>query len=192
MTQVSIDWFRAGQTLNACYNALDRHVVRGAADEIALAGDRDYSYARLLTEVGAFAGVLTAFDLGIGADVVLGDLPPEYAVIATLACARVGAVVHDSEPPTPAMRVLGTLPDGPAGDVPLITADATGELSWATAMTAGRANPAGCADVPASTPLRVVGGRAVALAEHLTAVAAGEVGDDVFGPLIAGETIRLG
>ncbi|MBA3782773.1 MAG: hypothetical protein H0X12_13100 [Nocardioides sp.] len=191
MTAATIDWFRAGETLNACYNALDRHVVRGLADSLALVGDRDYSYARLLTEVAAFAGVLTAFDLGIGAEVVLYDLPPDYAVIATLACARVGAVVHDSEPQAPAMRVLGTLPETPVGDVPVITADDTGELTWATAMTAGRSNPAGCADVPADAPLRVVVGRAVSLGEHLLAVAAGEVEDDVFGPLLAGGTIRL-
>ncbi len=191
MTSVVIDWFRAGETLNACFNALDRHVVRGGADELALAGDRDYSYARLLTEVGALAGVLAAFDLGVGSEVVLRDLPPEHAVIATLACARVGSVVHDAEGPGTAMRVLGTLLDEPSGQVPVITVDDTGELSWVSAMTAGRANPAGCADVPADAPLRVVDGRAVPLAPHLLAVAAGEVADDVLGPLLAGGTIRL-
>ena len=189
-------WFRqpaAGSpgTINACFNAVDRHVVRGLADEVALVSDREYSYARLLTEVAAFAGALRAFDLTVGHEVLVAGLPPLEHVIATLACARLGLVVHDTEPPAPAMAVLGTRPGAPVGEAPVITADGSGELTWDTAMAAGRTDPAACLDVPGDAPLRVVDGRAVPVAAHLAAVAAGQVQDAVFGPLLGGGTIHL-
>ncbi len=91
-------WF-AGGTLNMCFNALDRHVIHGRADQTALIYDspvtgtkRSYTYAELLDLVGRFAGVLR--DLGVTkGDRVVIYLPmiPE-AVIAMLACARIGAV----------------------------------------------------------------------------------------------------
>jgi propionyl-CoA synthetase len=86
-------------SLNTCYNALDRHVVRGAADRPALVYDsavtgerRTYTYAELLAEVAAFAGALQALGVVKGDRVVI-YLPmiPE-AVVAMLACARIGAV----------------------------------------------------------------------------------------------------
>ncbi|ANS80692.1 Acetyl-coenzyme A synthetase [Serinicoccus hydrothermalis] len=91
-------WFPDG-TLNVCFNALDRHVVHGRADQTALIYDspvtgttRRYTYAELLDLVARFAGVLR--DLGVGkGDRVVVYLPmvPE-AVITMLACARIGAV----------------------------------------------------------------------------------------------------
>ncbi|OLT41017.1 propionyl-CoA synthetase [Serinicoccus sp. CNJ-927] len=91
-------WFPDG-TLNVCYNALDRHVVHGRADQTALIYDspvtgttRRYTYAELLDLVARCAGVLR--DLGVGqGDRVVVYLPmvPE-AVITMLACARIGAV----------------------------------------------------------------------------------------------------
>jgi propionyl-CoA synthetase len=91
-------WFPDG-TLNTCFNALDRHVINGRADQAALIYDspvtgvkREYSYAVLLDLVARFAGVLQATGVEKG-DRVLMYLPmvPE-AVIAMLACARIGAV----------------------------------------------------------------------------------------------------
>jgi propionyl-CoA synthetase len=91
-------WFPDG-ILNTCFNALDRHVAAGRADQPALVYDspvtgsaRTYTYGQLLDEVARFAGVLR--DLGVGAgDRVVIYLPmvPE-AAIAMLACARIGAV----------------------------------------------------------------------------------------------------
>ena len=91
-------WFPDGE-LNTCANALDRHVAAGRGDRVALQYDspltgsaRAITYADLLHEVALFAGVLA--DLGVGrGDRVLLYLPmiPE-AVIAMLACARLGAV----------------------------------------------------------------------------------------------------
>ena len=54
-----VHWFRAptdgdAGTLNACYDALDIHVVRGHADDVALTDpDGDWTFARLLTDVAA-------------------------------------------------------------------------------------------------------------------------------------------
>jgi propionyl-CoA synthetase len=91
-------WF-PDATLNTCYNALDRHVVAGHADRTALIYDspvtgttQRFSYAELLEKVATFAGALRSFGVGHGDRVVI-YLPmiPE-AVIAMLACARIGAV----------------------------------------------------------------------------------------------------
>jgi propionyl-CoA synthetase len=91
-------WYPDG-TLNTCYNALDRHVVAGHADRTALIYDspvtdtvRRYSYAQLLEQVAAFAGVLRGFGVEKGDRVVVYMPMIPEAVIAMLACARLGAV----------------------------------------------------------------------------------------------------
>ncbi|MEV0146950.1 MULTISPECIES: propionyl-CoA synthetase [unclassified Nonomuraea] len=91
-------WFPDGR-LNTCFNAVDRHVLAGHGERTALIHDspvtgsvRAYTYAELLDEVARTAGMLR--DLGVGAgDTVVIYMPmvPE-AVIAMLACARLGAV----------------------------------------------------------------------------------------------------
>jgi propionyl-CoA synthetase len=91
-------WFPDGVT-NACYNALDIHVEQGRGGQLALIYDspvtdtkRQYTYAQLLSEVAHFAGVLQAQGVSKG-DRVLVYMPmvPE-ALIAMLACARLGAI----------------------------------------------------------------------------------------------------
>ena len=91
-------WFRGGQ-LNTCYNALDRHVERGRADQLALIYDSPltgridrFTYRELRDLTAACAGALR--DLGVKqGDRVLIYMPmiPE-AVVAMLACARLGAI----------------------------------------------------------------------------------------------------
>jgi propionyl-CoA synthetase len=91
-------WF-TGATLNTCYNALDRHVIAGRADQPALIHDSPvtgttatYTYAELLDLVARFAGALRGFGVGQGDRVVIYlPMVPE-AVIAMLACARIGAI----------------------------------------------------------------------------------------------------
>jgi propionyl-CoA synthetase len=90
-------WFPDAE-LNTCANALDRHIdVRG--DQAALIYDspvtgskRVYTYRELLDQTARFAGVLRGLGVAKGDRVVL-YLPmiPE-AVVAMLACARLGAV----------------------------------------------------------------------------------------------------
>jgi propionyl-CoA synthetase len=91
-------WY-AGGRLNTCYNALDRHVIRGRADQPALIYDspvtgttQTYSYSLLLEKVAAFAAVLRDCGVGVGDRVVVYMPMIPEAVIAMLACARLGAV----------------------------------------------------------------------------------------------------
>ena len=75
-----------------CFDALDRHIVAGAAERTALvAGDTSWTYARLLEEVAAFGGVLRHCGVRRAdqVDVTLPESPE--AVVAVLACARIGA-----------------------------------------------------------------------------------------------------
>ncbi len=91
-------WF-VGAECSTCWNALDRHVEGGRADQAALIYDspvtgqkRTYTYRELRDEVSAFGAVLQ--DLGVvKGDRVIIYMPmiPE-AAIAMLACARIGAI----------------------------------------------------------------------------------------------------
>ena len=91
-------WFPDGVT-NACYNALDVHVARGRAEQLALVYDspvtdtkKQYTYAELLEAVARFAGVLSANGVEKGDRVIVYMPMVPEAVIAMLACARLGAV----------------------------------------------------------------------------------------------------
>jgi acetyl-CoA synthetase len=89
-------WF-VGGTLNVAYNCVDRHVHLGHGDKVALhwegePGDtRTLTYADLKDEVSKAANALTSLGVKAG-DRVAIYLPmiPE-AMVAMLACARVGA-----------------------------------------------------------------------------------------------------
>ena len=91
-------WFPDGE-LNTCENALDRHVAAGNGDRLALVYDspvtgtkRTYTYNQLLGETATFAGALAGLGVGKGDRVVIYlPMVPE-AVVAMLACARLGAV----------------------------------------------------------------------------------------------------
>lgn len=89
-------WFADGR-LNAAYNAVDRHVEAGRGDRVALhfegeGGDtRTLTYADLQREVSKAANAMAALGVGTGDRVAIYlPLIPE-AVIAMLACARLGA-----------------------------------------------------------------------------------------------------
>ena len=91
-------WFPDGE-LNTCANALDRHVDAGRGDQPALIYDspvagtqRTYTYRELLDETARFAGVLRELGVAKGDRVVIYMPMVPEAVIAMLACARLGAV----------------------------------------------------------------------------------------------------
>ncbi|MGQ0468070.1 MAG: propionyl-CoA synthetase [Sporichthyaceae bacterium] len=93
-----VRWFPDG-SLNTCHNALDRHVAAGRGEQAALIYDspmtgtqRRYSYRELLELVTHFAGVLRAQGVGKGDRVVIYMPMVPEAVVAMLACARLGAV----------------------------------------------------------------------------------------------------
>ena len=91
-------WF-AGGRLNSCHNALDRHVEGGRANQPAVIYDspvtetvESFTYRQLLDAVAHFAGALAAQGVERGDRVVVYMPMVPEAVIAMLACARIGAV----------------------------------------------------------------------------------------------------
>src|SRR6516165_6864801 len=91
-------WFRGG-TLNTCHNALDRHVDGGRAEQLALIYDspvtgtkETFTYIELQYETAKFAGVLNRLGIGKGDRVVIYMPMIPEAVVAMLACARLGAI----------------------------------------------------------------------------------------------------
>ncbi|GAB2924039.1 propionyl-CoA synthetase [Nonomuraea fastidiosa] len=91
-------WFPDGR-LNTCHNALDRHVAAGRGEQAALIHDspvtgvtRTYTYAELLEETARTAGMLRGLGVTAGDTVVIYMPMVPEAVVAMLACARLGAV----------------------------------------------------------------------------------------------------
>jgi acetyl-CoA synthetase len=91
-------WFVGGR-LNAAYNCVDRHVEAGRGDKVAIhwvgepAGDtRTLTYADLRDEVSRAANALTQLGVGTGDRVAIYMPMVPEAVVAMLACARLGAV----------------------------------------------------------------------------------------------------
>ena len=91
-------WF-VGGVLNTCYNAVDLHVETGRADQAALIYDspvtdtvKTYTYRELRDEIAAFAGALASHGVSKGDRVIIYMPMVPEAVIAMLACARLGAV----------------------------------------------------------------------------------------------------
>jgi propionyl-CoA synthetase len=179
-------WYADG-TLNTCYNALDRHVVHGHGDRPALVhvspstgATQELSYAELLERTAAFAGALRGVGVGPG-DRVVVHLPvvPE-ALVAMLACARLGAVhvvlAADSDADTVARRIDDTRPvvvvtasdrgldrssHRPASVIVKQGPDAPAELDrhhvdWDVAVRAGATDPAESVEVRATDPLYVL------------------------------------
>src|SRR4026209_1636682 len=91
-------WF-AGGLLNTCYNALDRHVESGRANQPALIYDspvtgtvETFTYGELLDRVARFAGALAGQGVQKGDRVIIYMPMVPETVIAMLACARIGAI----------------------------------------------------------------------------------------------------
>jgi propionyl-CoA synthetase len=91
-------WF-AGGVLNTCYNALDLHIDRGRGKQRALVYDspvtstiKTFTYFELRDEVARVAGALRRQGIGKGDRVIIYMPMVPEAVVAMLACARIGAV----------------------------------------------------------------------------------------------------
>ena len=91
-------WFTGGET-NVCYNAVDLHVEQGRGAQAAIIHDspitdsrRVLSYDDLKSRTARFAGVLTDHGVGKGDRVIIYMPMVPEALIAMLACARIGAV----------------------------------------------------------------------------------------------------
>ena len=92
------EWFRGGE-INTCYNALDRHCENGRGGQAALIYDspvtgqvRTFTYDELRDQVARFAGALVAQGVGKGDRVIIYMPMIPEAVVAMLACARIGAI----------------------------------------------------------------------------------------------------
>ncbi|MGC1495760.1 MAG: AMP-binding protein, partial [Sulfitobacter sp.] len=91
-------WFPDG-VCNTCYNAVDRHVDAGRGAQIAIIHDSPVTnsttkitYDTLLDRVSRVAGVLTSRGVTKGDRVIIYMPMIPEALIAMLACARIGAI----------------------------------------------------------------------------------------------------
>ncbi len=91
-------WF-VGGVLNTCYNALDLHIERGRGKQCALIYDspvtgvvQTFTYRELRDEVAQLAGALHHHGIAAGDRVIIYMPMVPEAVVAMLACARIGAV----------------------------------------------------------------------------------------------------
>ena len=91
-------WFRGGE-LNTCFNALDLHVEEGRGDQPALVWDSPlageiarFTYRELRDQVALFAGALQRQGVARGDRVIIYMPMVPQAVVAMLACARLGAI----------------------------------------------------------------------------------------------------
>jgi propionyl-CoA synthetase len=92
------EWF-ADAKVNGCYNAVDRHVINGRAEQAAIIHDspitgtkETITFSRLQTRVAALAGALVAQGVATGDRVIIYMPMVPEAIEAMLACARIGAV----------------------------------------------------------------------------------------------------
>lgn len=91
-------WFTGG-VLNTCHNAVDRHVEAGRGEQAAIIYDspvtdtvQTISYSELRDLTARFAGVLRGLGVAKGDRVILYMPMIPQAVVAMLACARLGAI----------------------------------------------------------------------------------------------------
>ncbi len=92
------EWFTDG-TVNTCWNAVDRHVAAGHGDRLAIIHDSPLTqsqtritYADLQTRVATLAGALLNQGITTGDRVIIYMPMVPEAVVAMLACARIGAI----------------------------------------------------------------------------------------------------
>ncbi len=92
------EWFSDGK-LNACYNAVDRHVENGRGDQAAIIHDSPITkskhiitFSELQARVASLAGALRAKGIEKGDRVIIYMPMVPEALEAMLACARIGAI----------------------------------------------------------------------------------------------------
>jgi hypothetical protein len=117
------------------FEALDRHVIGGRADDLAVAGAaRPVTYARLLELSAALGGGLRLLGVEPGTSVDLRVEPGLDRVVAVLAVVRLHLEVAEGGDP----RLGGT--------EPLRVHLGADEYEWDTVLKAGAGNPAGAAE----------------------------------------------
>ena len=92
------EWF-ADALVNTCWNAVDRHVEAGRGDQVAIIHDSpitgstgSVTFAALQDQTARLAGALSAQGVGLGDRVIIYMPMIPEALVAMLACARIGAI----------------------------------------------------------------------------------------------------
>ena len=92
------EWFTDG-VVNTCYNALDRHVENGRGDQVAVIYDSPITgrqskttYSEMLDKVAGLAGAMQSKGITMGDRVIIYMPMITEALVAMLACARIGAI----------------------------------------------------------------------------------------------------
>ena len=92
------EWFTDAM-VNTCWNAVDRHVQAGNGDRVAIIHDspitgtkRELTYAELQTATASLAGALASKGVTKGDRVIIYMSMVPEALVAMLACARIGAI----------------------------------------------------------------------------------------------------
>ena len=92
------EWF-ADATVNTCWNAVDRHVEAGRGDQVSIIHDSpitgstgSVTFAALQDQTARLAGALSAQGVGLGDRVIIYMPMIPEALVAMLACARIGAI----------------------------------------------------------------------------------------------------
>jgi propionyl-CoA synthetase len=92
------EWFADGMA-NTCWNAVDRHVLAGRGNQLAILHDspvthlkKGITYKELQARVASLAGALRAKGVGKGDRVIIYMPMIPEALEAMLACARLGAI----------------------------------------------------------------------------------------------------
>ncbi|KHL15835.1 UNVERIFIED_CONTAM: hypothetical protein LK11_19660 [Mumia flava] len=181
--------------LNAAYDAADRHVVAGRADDLALRdGASAWSYARLVEDVGSLAGLMRALGVRAGDPVASAAGWRAETVLLALAAARIGAVLWTADEPLEAVRrarprltlasaevlaeVAAALADVPDDEQARLVLDPDEavlderlDIGWAVGLRAGASDPAGIDPVAGDQPLAVaLDGGAEQVVLHVHAV----------------------
>lgn len=92
------EWFKDAE-VNTCWNAVDRHVVAGHGERVAVIYDSPVTntkstttYAELQSQVAQLGGALQAKGVGVGDRVIIYMPMVPEALVSMLACARIGAI----------------------------------------------------------------------------------------------------
>lgn len=127
---------------NVSFALLDTAIIRGRGEDPVIGAT---THARLLEEVAALGGVLHHLGVSVGVPVVIELADDADAVVAALATARVGGVVHTSDHEESPVVVGDAGTELPRdGRVRLLRGTDVGEpdLEWDVMLRAGRTDPA--------------------------------------------------
>lgn len=175
-------WFRSPVTsdgldfsqasLNTCFNAADRHVANGRADELALAGRSELTdqpvaltFADVTERAAKLAGIFRALEVAAGDTVVISLPDCVERVIGMLAVARIGAnflIAGDAGQQSVAVAAVASYATAVLSNEPVqhdrcvrVGDAGHGEFDYRALMRSTAVASAECVDVAATAALRL-------------------------------------